>query len=33
VLAPELEAWALAETGELDAWLDSLVTGAGDPIG
>ncbi len=31
VLAPELEAWALAENRDLDAWLDSLVVDAGDP--
>lgn len=31
VLAPELETWALAESRELDAWLDSLVVGTGDP--
>ena len=30
VLAPEIEAWALAESRELDAWLDRLATGAGD---
>ncbi len=29
-LAANIEAWALAETRKLDAWLDSLVTGAGD---
>src|SRR5438105_12822974 len=32
VLAPELEAWALSETRLLDAWLDTLVTGAGEQL-
>ena len=32
-LAAEIEDWALAETSKLDAWLDSLVTGAGDGTG
>jgi hypothetical protein len=27
-LAAELEEWALSETRELDAWLDSLMTDA-----
>jgi len=31
-LAPELEEWALTETRELDAWLDTLVSGAGEQI-
>jgi len=30
VLAAELEDWALSETRELDAWLDSLPTEAGN---
>jgi hypothetical protein len=30
VLAGELEEWGLSETRQLDAWLDSLLTEAGD---
>ena len=30
VLAEEIEAWGLAESRELDAWLDNLLAGAGD---
>jgi hypothetical protein len=33
VLAAEVEAWATAESRELDAWLDSLAAGAGDQPG
>jgi hypothetical protein len=32
-LAADIQAWGLAETRKLDAWLDSLVTGAGDGTG
>jgi len=30
-LAGELEAWATTETRKVDAWLDALMAGAGDP--